>query len=94
MTARIANPVIRNFRLQTHIGSLPSPCISVCVMDPQTGWCKGCFRTIDEIARWSAADEQEKRAVWIEIKRRSQAEGTDAAASVAPLRPACEGKDD
>lgn len=29
-----------------------SPCISVCVMDAPTGFCKGCWRTLDEIAQW------------------------------------------
>lgn len=29
-----------------------SPCVKVCVMDPITGWCIGCGRTIDEIAGW------------------------------------------
>ena len=30
----------------------PSPCISVCQIDPKTGWCIGCHRTIDEIRDW------------------------------------------
>ncbi|HBT41267.1 MAG TPA: DUF1289 domain-containing protein [Rhodospirillaceae bacterium] len=29
-----------------------SPCISVCVVDEPTGFCKGCWRTVDEIAQW------------------------------------------
>lgn len=31
---------------------LTSPCISVCVIDDPTGYCKGCWRTADEIAAW------------------------------------------
>ena len=31
---------------------IPSPCTSVCTIDPATGWCAGCLRTIDEIAAW------------------------------------------
>jgi uncharacterized protein len=42
----------------------PSPCISVCQMDESTGWCRGCYRTIDEIIRWSQAGEGEKQAIW------------------------------
>jgi predicted Fe-S protein YdhL (DUF1289 family) len=49
---------------------VPSPCISVCRMDPRTGWCEGCLRTIDEIARWSAMDDDARRAVWAELTRR------------------------
>ncbi|MGE5649503.1 DUF1289 domain-containing protein [Noviherbaspirillum sp. UKPF54] len=50
----------------------PSPCINVCRMNAQTGLCEGCFRTIDEIARWGTASNEFKRAVWDEIKRRQE----------------------
>ncbi|HTQ75034.1 MAG TPA: DUF1289 domain-containing protein [Burkholderiales bacterium] len=40
-----------------------SPCINVCRMNPGTGLCEGCLRTLDEIASWSAMSAQEKRAV-------------------------------
>ena len=53
-------------------GATPSPCISVCRMDPRTGWCEGCHRTIDEIAGWSAMDDAAKRAVWADLDRRRQ----------------------
>jgi uncharacterized protein len=33
-------------------------------MNPDTGWCDGCLRTIDEIAGWSSMDDAQKRAVW------------------------------
>lgn len=49
---------------------VPSPCISLCQMDKQTGLCQGCMRTIDEIIAWSKADDDYKRAVWKEIRRR------------------------
>ena len=32
--------------------SLPSPCISICEIDPSTGECHGCYRTRQEIASW------------------------------------------
>jgi len=44
--------------------SVPSPCVSICNMDPATGLCSGCLRTIDEIAGWSRYSNAEKRAVW------------------------------
>lgn len=43
---------------------VPSPCISVCRMDAVSGWCEGCFRTLDEIAEWGMSSEAQKRAVW------------------------------
>jgi predicted Fe-S protein YdhL (DUF1289 family) len=33
-------------------------------MSPATGFCEGCFRSLDEIAAWSRMDDDEKRAVW------------------------------
>jgi uncharacterized protein len=41
-------------------------------MDPGTGWCEGCHRTIDEIAAWSRMDDGAKRAVWSDLDRRRQ----------------------
>nr|WP_277924179.1 DUF1289 domain-containing protein [Sphingomonas hankookensis] len=35
----------------------------VCSMDTDTGWCLGCGRTRDEIARWTAIDPDARRAV-------------------------------
>ena len=61
---------------QSHAASgtaVPSPCISVCRIDPATGWCEGCYRTIDEIARWSSLDDDGKLGVWAELKRRRPA---------------------
>jgi predicted Fe-S protein YdhL (DUF1289 family) len=52
---------------------VPSPCISLCKMSPDTGLCEGCLRTIDEIVAWSSADDDVKRAVWAAIRRREQA---------------------
>ena len=49
---------------------VPSPCINVCKMSPETGLCEGCLRTIDEIVAWGSAGDAYKRAVWGEIRRR------------------------
>jgi hypothetical protein len=52
------------------IEPVPSPCINLCRMNPATGLCEGCLRTIDEIASWSRFDDAARRAVWDEIDRR------------------------
>ena len=44
-------------------GEVASPCTSVCEMDARSGYCRGCFRTLDEIAAWSVLDAEGKRAV-------------------------------
>jgi len=49
---------------------VPSPCVSVCVMDPVTGWCEGCLRTLAEIGDWAHADDASKRQVWQTIAQR------------------------
>ncbi|MGB7181200.1 MAG: DUF1289 domain-containing protein [Burkholderiaceae bacterium] len=48
----------------------PSPCISICEMNPQTGYCQGCARTIDEIARWATMNSKEKQAVLDQLENR------------------------
>jgi len=50
---------------------VPSPCVSVCRMDPRTQLCEGCFRTLDEIAAWSRMGDEEKREVWRMLARRA-----------------------
>jgi predicted Fe-S protein YdhL (DUF1289 family) len=42
---------------------VPSPCIGVCVLDQRARICRGCRRTIDEIAAWSSMTDAAKRAV-------------------------------
>ena len=40
-----------------------SPCLGICLMDPATRMCRGCRRTIDEIAGWYDASPAEQRAI-------------------------------
>ncbi len=53
--------------------ALPSPCVSLCQMQGETGWCWGCRRSLDEIARWSNLDAQGQRTVWQAIMLRLEA---------------------
>lgn len=50
--------------------TVPSPCTHVCRMSPQTGWCEGCYRTLDEIVQWATADDVYKQRVWAELAQR------------------------
>jgi len=54
---------------------IPSPCIAVCRLDPATDLCLGCFRTVDEIARWPRADNAERLAILDDLKARRRAAG-------------------
>ena len=51
-------------------GDVPSPCLSVCRMDPASELCEGCLRTLDEIAAWGRMGDADKRGVWKMIGER------------------------
>lgn len=55
----------------TDVKEVASPCINICRMNPATGLCEGCFRTLDEIAAWSGLDAKAKRAVLAQLPARS-----------------------
>ena len=40
-----------------------SPCVSDCTIDPRTNTCRGCYRTLDEISKWSIMTNEEKQKV-------------------------------
>ena len=42
-------------------------------MDPATGFCEGCLRTLDEIVAWSGMDDATKRRAWRAIELRADA---------------------
>lgn len=52
------------------VSAASSPCIKVCVVDPRTGLCEGCGRTLAEIAQWSRLSEDERRAVMAQLPQR------------------------
>ncbi|MCW5745191.1 MAG: DUF1289 domain-containing protein [Alphaproteobacteria bacterium] len=40
-----------------------SPCVAICVIDPASGYCRGCKRTLEEISRWVTMNEAQRLAV-------------------------------
>lgn len=53
--------------------AIATPCVKVCVVDGASSLCLGCFRTLSEIAGWSALSEEERAAVMADLPaRRSQ----------------------
>ncbi len=60
-------------KLPTSAGTVLSPCVSVCRIDAASGFCEGCLRTIDEIARWSLLDDDERRTILAEVAQRRRA---------------------
>ena len=52
---------------------VPSPCVSICRMEPKTGLCAGCLRTRREIADWPHLTDEQKDSVWVSIWERKAA---------------------
>jgi len=58
---------------------LPSPCLSICRIDEDAGWCEGCARTLEEIACWGSASNAQRLQIWLAVVQRQagpQASGT------------------
>jgi predicted Fe-S protein YdhL (DUF1289 family) len=49
---------------------IASPCIKLCQMDARHGVCAGCYRTLDEIARWPEMSDTERARLLAELARR------------------------
>ena len=52
---------------------METPCIDICTIDEANGLCKGCYRTIDEIARWASMTVEQRRAVMAMLPQRNPA---------------------
>ena len=50
-----------------------SPCISVCTISPDSGYCLGCFRSREEISGWLKLTDEQKLAVIEELDSRRAA---------------------
>jgi predicted Fe-S protein YdhL (DUF1289 family) len=76
MTERPVNPTpisLQQARAQRPGTGVPSPCVSVCQMDPASGLCRGCWRTLDEIAGWGQLGDADKLRIWSRIEARQTA---------------------
>ena len=49
---------------------MKSPCVLICSIDQRTGYCFGCGRTRDEIARWIQMSDAERDAIMAGLKER------------------------
>jgi predicted Fe-S protein YdhL (DUF1289 family) len=50
--------------------TVPSPCINWCDINPENGFCRGCYRTLTEIADWSELSNSDKLEVWEKLETR------------------------
>jgi predicted Fe-S protein YdhL (DUF1289 family) len=42
---------------------IETPCLKICVLEPGSRLCRGCGRTVDEIAGWGAMSGSERRRI-------------------------------
>jgi predicted Fe-S protein YdhL (DUF1289 family) len=54
---------------------IASPCTKVCTIDPTSRLCRGCGRSLDEIACWMSLSEAERARVMAELPHRLAASG-------------------
>ncbi|WP_158964546.1 DUF1289 domain-containing protein [Chachezhania sediminis] len=50
---------------------IASPCVRVCVLHPEEKICIGCYRTGEEIGRWSLLTDEERAGLMKELPTRA-----------------------
>jgi len=49
---------------------IQSPCVRICVLHQDEGICIGCYRTRDEIGKWSLMTDEERAKLMEELPDR------------------------
>jgi uncharacterized protein len=52
------------------IHDIETPCVKICVLEPETGFCIGCGRTRGEIASWLGLSPVERHTLVIALPER------------------------
>jgi predicted Fe-S protein YdhL (DUF1289 family) len=53
--------------------AIQTPCEKICIVDPPSGLCRGCGRSLAEIERWTAYSDAERARVMGELPQRLDA---------------------
>jgi predicted Fe-S protein YdhL (DUF1289 family) len=61
------------------MSTIATPCLRICTLDPASGLCRGCGRSIEEIAGWARYSDLERARIMALLPRRLAS--LDAAAS-------------
>jgi len=64
------------------MAAIESPCNKICTVDPASGLCLGCGRSLLEIERWTAYSDAERSRVMAELPQRLAAMRARTAAKV------------
>ena len=49
---------------------IESPCVKICVIQPESRLCTGCLRSIDEITEWSRMSAEARSEVMADLPSR------------------------
>jgi uncharacterized protein len=52
---------------------METPCVDICEIDQACGLCRGCGRTIAEIAGWASMSSSDRRRIMNELAERKAA---------------------
>lgn len=52
--------------------AIATPCVKVCIVDPDSSLCLGCRRTLMEIAGWARLSEAERETVMTALPGRRE----------------------
>jgi predicted Fe-S protein YdhL (DUF1289 family) len=55
---------------QHPVTQIKSPCIKLCVIEPESGFCIGCGRSRDEIACWMSYSAAQRDVIMLELPQR------------------------
>jgi uncharacterized protein len=50
--------------------AIATPCVKVCIVDPESSLCLGCMRTLPEIGGWSRFSDEERTRLMAELPAR------------------------
>ena len=53
-----------------HFLDIETPCVKICVIDPETQFCIGCGRTREEIASWIGMGPTARHSIVLELPQR------------------------
>ena len=52
--------------------NIETPCIGVCTMDDNTGFCLGCYRSLEEFQNWWDMSDEQRAQVMAQLDQRMQ----------------------
>jgi len=67
---RAAVPMVAHAAMRESQPMTVSPCAKICTLDPVSGLCSGCGRSLAEIERWPGMSDAERLRLMAELDAR------------------------